>query len=268
MKHAVWFLILVLVLSATAFGQQDPSDTGVADTIRVGCPIEISPAVDGDSFAIPIYIWSDENLYGFTLGFNYNSDLVEMVAWDLTGGVVPEGAQGDGYASFHPDQNECLVGWIDLNFNAPIVPMASGPAQLLGTFYMKITGSIVTEDVDIDSGFVAPAGDFVLAADTSSTSVPFIVQITPQYLDCGTVDVSLQGYICGDANFDGLANITDAVSIITFIFAEGPEPFPYEAGDANCDGLDNITDAVYIISWIFNDGPPPCDPDNDGTPDC
>lgn len=73
---------------------------------------------------------------------------------------------------------------------------------------------------------------------------------------------------CGNVNGDGVANITDAVSLIQWIFAEGAEPFPMGAGDANCDVLVNVTDAVCIIQWIFAGGPPPCDIDDDGTPDC
>lgn len=75
-------------------------------------------------------------------------------------------------------------------------------------------------------------------------------------------------YLCGDANSDGIANITDVVYMIQYIFSGGPPPDPYLAGDINCDGLVNITDAVYLIQYIFGSGPPPCDIDNNGEPDC
>lgn len=65
-------------------------------------------------------------------------------------------------------------------------------------------------------------------------------------------------YLCGDANNDEIANITDAVYLINYIFGGGDAPDPYEAGDTNCDDLVNITDAVYLISYIFNGGPEPC----------
>ena len=75
-------------------------------------------------------------------------------------------------------------------------------------------------------------------------------------------------YVCGDCNADGTANITDAVYLITYIFAGGPPPSPLAAGDVNCDGSANISDAVYLIQWIFAGGPTPCDPNDDGVPDC
>ncbi|MFH2056733.1 MAG: lamin tail domain-containing protein, partial [bacterium] len=65
--------------------------------------------------------------------------------------------------------------------------------------------------------------------------------------------------ICGDANGDLVANITDAIYLIQYIFNDGPAPNPLEAGDANCDESANITDAVYLIQYIFADGPVPCE---------
>jgi M6 family metalloprotease-like protein len=65
-------------------------------------------------------------------------------------------------------------------------------------------------------------------------------------------------YLCGDANADGTANITDAVYLIQYIFNNGPAPMPLASGDVNCDSTPNITDAVYLISYIFAGGPAPC----------
>lgn len=75
------------------------------------------------------------------------------------------------------------------------------------------------------------------------------------FFSAGTASANY--YVCGDANGDGLANITDAVYLIAYIFSGGAAPEPMEAGDANGDGIANITDAVYIIQWIFASGPAP-----------
>lgn len=64
-------------------------------------------------------------------------------------------------------------------------------------------------------------------------------------------------FFCGDPNGDGLINISDAVLLVCFIFADCVLQ-PYGAGDANCDGVVNVSDVVYLISYIFADGPPPC----------
>jgi len=74
------------------------------------------------------------------------------------------------------------------------------------------------------------------------------------------VDHFMGGFIAGDADGSGGVTISDAVYLISYIFAGGPAPSPLEAGDANCDSLVTISDAVYLIAYIFSGGPAPCSP--------
>jgi hypothetical protein len=62
----------------------------------------------------------------------------------------------------------------------------------------------------------------------------------------------------GDADSNGIVNISDAVFLISYIFGGGPAPSPLLAGDADCNSIINISDAVYLISYIFGGGPEPC----------
>lgn len=64
--------------------------------------------------------------------------------------------------------------------------------------------------------------------------------------------------LIGDANNDGMIDISDVVFEISFIFSGGEEPFPYRLGDTNCDRTVDISDAVYLIAYIFSGGPLPC----------
>jgi hypothetical protein len=75
-------------------------------------------------------------------------------------------------------------------------------------------------------------------------------------------------YTCGDADGDGSVNVSDAVSIINYVFMGGGAPDPMEAGDVTCDGSVNVSDAVFIINYVFIGGNDPCDPSGDGEPDC
>jgi hypothetical protein len=65
--------------------------------------------------------------------------------------------------------------------------------------------------------------------------------------------------LCGDADANGIINISDAVYLISYIFAGGPAPEPMTAADADCNQIVNISDAVYLISYIFGGGPAPCE---------
>ena len=83
----------------------------------------------------------------------------------------------------------------------------------------------------------------------------------------GTEEVCLN-YICGDANDDNKVNVSDAVSIINYVFSGGETPNPIESCDGNCDDKCNVSDAVYIINFVFSGGYYPCDTNGDEIPDC
>ncbi len=62
----------------------------------------------------------------------------------------------------------------------------------------------------------------------------------------------------GDADNNGTITISDAVYMITYIFAGGPLPKPtFLNGDADGNGINTISDAVYLITYIFGGGPEP-----------
>jgi hypothetical protein len=67
---------------------------------------------------------------------------------------------------------------------------------------------------------------------------------------------------CGDADNNGIWNISDAVRLIGYIFGGDLPPDRPCNGDADGNGIVNISDAVYMISYIFGGGPEPggCDP--------
>ncbi|HEQ99713.1 MAG TPA: hypothetical protein ENO22_10280 [candidate division Zixibacteria bacterium] len=75
-------------------------------------------------------------------------------------------------------------------------------------------------------------------------------------------------YICGDADGSETVNVSDAVTVINYVFVSGTAPDPMEAADTNCDGAVNVSDAVNIINYVFVGGNAPCDTNGDGEPDC
>lgn len=92
----------------------------------------------------------------------------------------------------------------------------------------------------------------VNAGDSTVVDPPIAPTVAYDY------NVADAGYVCGDADGNGIVNITDGVSLISFIFGSGGEPDPPEAGDADCNGILNISDAVYLIGYIFGGGSAPC----------
>ena len=55
----------------------------------------------------------------------------------------------------------------------------------------------------------------------------------------------------GDANADGMVNVSDVTAIINHILGRTPEGFDAEAADADGNGLVNVTDVTAVISIIL-----------------
>ncbi len=67
-------------------------------------------------------------------------------------------------------------------------------------------------------------------------------------------------FLRGDANSDLAVDVSDAVTILMYLFGSaGPLQCP-DSGDVNDDGSIDISDAVYLLSYLFAHGRPPPDP--------
>lgn len=109
-----------------------------------------------------------------------------------------------------------------------------------------LTGTTFQYDVPLDtSGWYQYSFVFSDGKDTVSTTPASV------YLSLAQV---------GDCDNNGLVNISDAVFLISYIFAGGAAPSPLYIGDVNCDALVSISDVVYLIAYIFAGGSPPCSP--------
>ena len=66
-------------------------------------------------------------------------------------------------------------------------------------------------------------------------------------------------FVRGNADGDGDVTITDAVTVLNFLFVGNTVPPCVAAADADDDGSVAITDAVRILNFLFSGGaaPPP-----------
>lgn len=178
-----------------------------------------------------------------------------------------------------------------LGFTAHVVDQASGSADQPLSFTVNPTVSITTESLP-DGEFETPYSQQLTSSggtgaktwsDQSDDLAAFGLSLSTSGLISGTpstggtvsftaVATDITGasddeelgfeiagaYVCGDADGNGMINISDAVYLIAFIFSSGSAPDPLLSGDANCDGFVSISDAVYLIAYIFGGGPAPC----------
>ena len=69
-----------------------------------------------------------------------------------------------------------------------------------------------------------------------------------------------KNFIRGDANQDGRVDISDAIAILTYLFAGGQAAICADAMDVDDTGILEITDGIRFLTYLFLGGPPPLAP--------
>lgn len=62
-------------------------------------------------------------------------------------------------------------------------------------------------------------------------------------------------FLRGDVNNDTLVDISDAVSILTFVFQSSDNVTCVEAADTNDNDELDISDSIYLLNYLFIEGP-------------
>jgi hypothetical protein len=144
-----------------------------------------------------------------------------------------------GYITVWADEDVSQVG-----LHANFALSKSGEAVIMTNADLVFIDSLT---------FGAQATDISLGRCPNGSGA--FLALTPSFAAANACGSS---YVCGDANADSTVDISDAVYLISYIFAGGPAPDPQESGDVNCDSTVDISDAVYLISYIFTGGSAPC----------
>jgi hypothetical protein len=64
----------------------------------------------------------------------------------------------------------------------------------------------------------------------------------------------------GDANSDEVLDLSDALSVLFYLFGGRAPPACVDALDADDKGSVNLTDALFILGYLFQGGPQPPQP--------
>lgn len=262
-------IMLVMILSGSVFAQDTcyaiwrpgglyKLDLGVCDTIRLGCEeATLPPNMQlGDSIRLPIYIWNDYPIGGFSLGFKHTGSQIRFgEGWEIPiNSVVPPAVHSHQTPTLVTEGGDSvLIGWVDMTGQHPIPPTGEQSAKLLGYIFLKFE-QLVSQTIAIDSAWVPPAGDFEITVLNPSPGK--VMGLAPKFVACPAVHFVFSP-LCGDVDLSGNVDIADAVRLLFYLFGE-PAPAEPSAGDVDCNGRLNIADVVYLVNYIFLGGPPPC----------
>lgn len=166
---ALLLLALLAVASPTAlvYGQCSP-DPGNRDTVYV---IQQNvPIIEGDTIEVPIYMYNDEEISAWSLGFQWSgtNTNIEFLNAAVAPGLAAQGFQSIVTTTF-VDQN--IVGLGTIKFGIGGVAPSATPTHIY-TIRFRIKSGAVTERVNIDSVYFPPAGTFVLAKTAGGDLCP------------------------------------------------------------------------------------------------
>jgi hypothetical protein len=136
------------------------------------------------------------------------------------------------------------------DWNSPEKQFIANIPQVLGYVTFDVSNYITSPT----TSFLIEANDYPSSRTCFYSSRVYNPEVRPK-LD--VVSYSEQ-WKCGDANSDGIVDISDVTYLNNYIFAGGSAPNPLLAGDSNNDGSIDVSDAVYLVNYIFSGGPAPC----------
>lgn len=83
-----------------------------------------------------------------------------------------------------------------------------------------------------------------------------VVGVSPTVVP-GSVIPPTGQYVRGDPNGDSVIDLSDAIFVIAWAFADGAPPPCFRAADANGDQALDIADMIWLVNYLFQNGPRP-----------
>lgn len=189
-----------------------------------------------------------------------------------------------GGLAYVADNGSAPVGAFSWDNDRYVYPKAGFQVDSVWNFADSVNGYHPSDSTeDLSTVFVAKRGITIGPADTVGFS--FIIagshdQTAPKSLDGLKSAVTkakkfIQNHIrqggvqcagpsctsCGDADGNGIINISDVVAVIGFVFNSTPVPgdcmYTYGLADADGNMVVNISDVVALIGYVFNSTPVP-----------
>jgi hypothetical protein len=161
-RLSILLLSVFLLMAGTVLAQ----DPGNRDTVRVA---SVSTNA-GLKVGLPVTLYNDEPLGGYSLGFKWNWDVVRFDSISYVGTRLSSGLKKK--RSIDSTLQAVLVGMYSLDLTVDSLDAGSG---LVFTIWGTVLPGVPDQFVSIDSIYVPPAGPFVLS---SSAGGP----ISPEYV--------------------------------------------------------------------------------------
>ena len=192
---------------------------------------------------------------------------LEALQPEFTAESVTDGAGGEKHLVFG------VIIDVDPPFDGRMLPAAPAARTLLFLEYGVAAGAPLDTRIPVElrDGIGRPPIDNVLTVAGAASVRPALAGGSAT-----TAPPPACPFRRGDANFDGVVNVADAIFVLVYLFAHASAPSCLDAADANDSGVVDIADVIYVLAYLFGSGAMPAypfpdegiDPTADGLPQC
>jgi hypothetical protein len=206
-------LLSVFLLMAGTVLARDP---GNRDTVRVA---KVTTNA-GQKVGVPVTLYNDEALGGYTLGFKWNSSAVSIDSISYIGTRLNDFQ--DRLDTLNNPAQVVLIGMADQTGHH-VLPRGDG---LLFTIWFAVAPGAPDQFVEIDSAFFPPAGKFILSPSSG-------VSISPEFIKgqikIGNPQTAVIVLSKSSFTFAGMAGGTNPTSQVQQITNAGGQPLSWTA---------------------------------------
>ena len=137
-----------------------------------------------------------------------------------------------------------------LNTTAAITANPNGEPVINSPQEFAIARELLVEGENIIAVSVHNAG----LGSSDLTFIPTLIKIPGKGGGPGPQE---DLFLRGDVDNNGFVNLTDAVSLLLYLFQQGNEPSCTDSTDIDDNGFVNLTDGVSLLNHLFRAGPAP-----------
>jgi len=196
-----------------------------------------------------------------------NLEVAARVAEGSAGEVLSGGgiglSPGTAVASFTATREYPLVTLVSMIAPSPDWFVGVSALNLLesGDWAERVVIDLHAYDAGTDDGIIYTSPDAEAAPHVPIARIrsqPF-----PDDTPLGTFTFTRirpraeRSFVRGDANANAVADISDAVFVLSALFQGGELPSCQKSADTNDDGALDISDAVYLLAYLFQGGTEP-----------
>lgn len=252
---------------------EDPG--GIADLEFIHFRHEVEVLAGQQNIRVPIVMNSPVgDVEGLTISFHAPPEAVRLERIDIEDSVFDWfGVRPDGVIPYDGQQSEGFLALtVAMSLTPPIPLLPKFHGGTVAHLQFSVSPDLVPGDrFRIDFTDIPGAnGSPPIRNELSRNGARHVFGVCSLSV---SVVSEKELFIRGDANRDGLHNMSDVVTILSVLFGgaglqgdvngdasiQAVFPCP-DAADLDDDGRIQVNDAMYLVLYLFNGGPPPLSP--------